>query len=198
MYHYDLRIYFPYFLWGSMDCIVATWDGDAGRGIDEGATVIISREHPKIDKFGTCTVAKNLPARLGLDIDIDIDINIEEYTWRLDVEVNYVQFYRVGNAINSFTYVPPTSSPSASQVLIGTYYGNSQQRRAINAATGQPTAADITARSSLNDAQKNAVLQSLVQRLLPIQGPPGTGKTQVADVVFRVWKLFRIRKGAAA
>ena len=101
-----------------------------------------------------CTVAKNRPGRLELEIDIDIDIDIEEYTWRLDVEVNYAQLYRVANAINSFTYVPPTSSPSALQVLIGTYFGNSKERRTMNAATGQPPAADIAALASLNDAQK--------------------------------------------
>ena len=27
-------------VWGAMDCIVATWDGDAGRAIDEGATSV--------------------------------------------------------------------------------------------------------------------------------------------------------------
>ena len=82
----------------------------------------------------------------------------------MGVEVNYVQLYRVANAINSFTYAPPTSSPSTLQVLIGTYSGNSQQRRAMNAATGQPPAADIAALASLNVAQKNAVLQSTKTR----------------------------------
>ena len=83
----------------------------------------------------------------------------------------------------------------ALQVLIGTYFGNSQQRRAINEATGRPPAADIAALASLNDAQKNAVLQSLAQRVLLIQGPPGTGKTQVADVIFRIWKSPSDPKG---
>ena len=124
------------------------------------------------------------------------DVDIENDTWRLDVEVNYVPYYRVANAINSFTSLPPTSSPSALQVLIGTYFGNSQQRRAINEATGRPPAADIAALASLNDAQRNAVHRSLAQRVLLIQGPPGTGKTQVADAIFRVWKSIGVQ-GAA-
>ena len=86
-----------------MYCIVATWDDRDVRAIDEGVIVIISRERPMIDKLGTCTVANTCPGLLELDIDIDIDIDIEEYTWRLDVEVNYVQLYRAGNAINSFS-----------------------------------------------------------------------------------------------
>ena len=92
-----------------MDCVVVTWYGDAGRAIDEGATVIISRMHPKIDKLATCTVAENRPGRMELylaaEIDIDDDIEIDDYTWRLDVQVSYVQFYRVAHAINTFTYV---------------------------------------------------------------------------------------------
>jgi hypothetical protein len=125
------------------------------------------------------------------------DLDIEKNTWRLDVVVNYVQTYRVANAIKFFAYVPPALSPSTLQVLIGTHFGNSQQRRAMNEATGRPPAADIAALASLNGAQKNAALQSLAQRVFPIQGPPGTGKTQVADVIFWIWKKSIGPQGAA-
>jgi hypothetical protein len=64
---------------------------------------------------------------------------------------------------------------------------------AADMAADMATAADMAALASLNPSQRNAVQRSLAQRLLPIQGPPGTGKTQVADVIFRVWKSIGVR-----
>ena len=49
-----------------MGCIEATWAGDSGRHIVEGAAVVISREHPNIDKLRTCTVAHRCRGRLEL------------------------------------------------------------------------------------------------------------------------------------
>jgi hypothetical protein len=153
-----------------MDCIEATWAGDSGQHIVEGDAVVISREHPKVDKLRTCTVATKRRGRLELRPGLP-DVGIENDTWRLDVEVNYVPYYRVANAINCFTSLPPTSSPSTLQVLIGSYFGNSQQRRAFNEATVRPLAADMAALASLNDSQRNAVQRSLAQRVL--LGPTG-------------------------
>ena len=70
-----------------MDCIEATWAGDSGRQIVEGATVVISRKHPKVDKLRTCTVATRSRGRLELRPGLP-DVDIENDTSRLDVEVN--------------------------------------------------------------------------------------------------------------
>ena len=96
--------------------------------------------------------------------------------------------YRVGEAIRSFTTVGESSAPTPLQLLIGTYFGDAQQRRAMDEASVGPTTVDAQALASLNDRQQHAVRRSLVQRVLPIQGPPGTGKTQVAEAIFRLWK----------
>ena len=194
-----------------IDCIKATWPGDGGRHIIQGTSVVISRTHPKIDKLRSCVVNESVVNEMGQDElhfavkDLNFavkdlnesvvnemsacaeDVDIEEGTWRLDVEINYVQYYRVSAALSSFTEVEPTLSPSALQVLIGSYFGDSEQRRAINTARGLQPPAHSAALAGLNDAQKNAVERSLIQRVLPLQGPPGTGKTQVAEAIFRVW-----------
>ena len=169
------------------DGIVATWAGDYGRDLVNGAAVVISREHPNIDKLRTCTVAHKSRSRLVLRPGIP-DVDIENGTWRLDVEVNYVPYYRVASAIQSFTSLPPGPPPSDLQVLLGSYYGQPQQRRAINKAAWRPRAANMEALAGLNDDQSNAIQRSLAQRVLPIQGPLGTGKTQVAEAIIRLWK----------
>ena len=104
---------------GGVDCIEATWAGDSGQNIDEDAAVVISREHPKVDKLGTLTVATRNRGRLELHpglLDVDLD-NLSCQLWRLDLEVNYVPFYRVAAAISHFTSLPPTSPPSPLQVV---------------------------------------------------------------------------------
>ena len=85
-----------------MDCIKATWAGDSGRHIVEGAAVVISREHPKVDKLRTCTVATRRRGRLELRPGLP-DVDIENDTWRLDVEVNYVPYYAAVRNMLGFT-----------------------------------------------------------------------------------------------
>ena len=176
-----------------INCMKATWVGDDGDKIIKGISIVISRTHPLIDQLRTAVVTskgKNqLEFRVGRQ---DEDKVINDGTWRLDVAVNYAQYYRVEQAVDSFTQVLPTSSPSALQVLVGSSFGNSEQRRAINQHNVQVP--DLNAQLvGLNDAQKNAVVRSLRQRVLPLQGPPGTGKTQVAEAIFKVWNSTGVK-----
>ena len=170
-----------------VDCIEARWTENVGHNIVQGTDVVISRTHPKVDKLRTCTVTARTHRRLLLRA-WSPDPDIEMGTWRLDVEVNWVPYYRVNTALHHFTSLSPPSPPSILQVLIGSCVGNSQQRRALNEVTGGALGADMSALLPLNDSQRNAVQRSLAQRVLLIQGPPGTGKTQVAEAIFRVWK----------
>ena len=176
---------------GCTDCIKATWVGDAGEHIVEGTAVVISRTHPRIDRQRTCIVAKRDRHELEFRATVE-DLEIAEGIWRLDAEANYAQYSLVNAAINCFTQVPPTSSPSALQVLVGSYFGDTKQRKAINTARARELPADSTALAGLNDAQKNAVQRSLTQRVLPLHGPPGTGKTQVVEAIFNVWKCVGV------
>ena len=136
-----------------IDCIKATWPGDGGRHIIQGTSVVISRTHPNIDKLRRCSVNERGQGELQFAACAE-DVDIEEGTWRLDAEINYVQYYRVSAALSSFTEVGPTLSPSALQVLVGSYFGDSEQRRAINTARGLQPPAHSAALAGLNDAQK--------------------------------------------
>ena len=175
-----------------VDCIEARWTENVGHNIVQGTDVVISRTHPKVDKLRTCTVTARAHRRLLLRA-WSPDPDIEMGTWRLDVEVNWVPYYRVNTALHHFTSLSPPSPPSILQVLIGSCVGNSQQRRALNEVTGGALGADMSALLPLNDSQRNAVQRSLAQRVLLIQGPPGTGKTEVAEAIFRVWKGLEVQ-----
>ena len=149
--------------------------------------------HPSADKFAKCIVRNTGPRRLQLR-DTLPDVHIENTVCRVDVHVNYVPFYRVGNALSSFTSILPGKSPLLLQVLLATYFGDPEQRRAINRVPQPLLTPPVKAiLQPLNDSQRCAVISSLTQRVSPIPGPPGTGKTQVAEVIIRVWKSFRCR-----
>ena len=136
-----------------IDGIQATCDGNSGLEIVTGASVVISRTHPKVDTLKTLKVRRRNQGQLELRGWLP-DVDIEEGTWRLDLEVNYVQLYRVSRAMDKFTSLTPPSSPSTLQVLIGTYLGNSEQRRALNQDTDRAPPADMSALAFLNDSQK--------------------------------------------
>ena len=89
-----------------VDCVEATWVGDVGSLIKDGAVVVISREHPKIDKLRRCSVANRGSGRMELRADFsDVEID-DDMTWRLDLKVNYVPLYCVRSAIKDFTGRP--------------------------------------------------------------------------------------------
>ena len=175
-----------------MNCIEASWAGNSGRHFAVSAAVVISRTHPEIDRLRSCTVKNIHPGRLELrPAYLDPALDIENGTWRLDLEANCAQYYRISAAIHNFISILPNSPPSPLQLLIGTYFGDSQQRRAINEATGLLQPVDMSALVNLNASQRYAVSRSLDQWLLPIQGLPGTGKTQVAVAIFELWNSPR-------
>ena len=89
-----------------------------GGDIVEGDDFVISRTHPQVDILTTCIVATKSRGRLKLRAGL-ADVDIETGTWRLDLKVNYAPYYRVSTALNHFTSLSLTSSPSTLQVLIG-------------------------------------------------------------------------------
>ena len=91
-----------------IDGIQATWHGYSGRKIEIDAVVVISRTHPKVDKLRTFTVATRNQSQLELRPWLP-DVDIEKGTWRLDLEVNYVPYYRVSWAMDHFTSFTPPS-----------------------------------------------------------------------------------------
>ena len=62
-------------LGAGMHGIEATWTGNFGQNIVEGAAVVISRTHPQVDKLRTCTVATKSRGRLELRAGLpDVDL----------------------------------------------------------------------------------------------------------------------------
>ena len=137
-----------------IDCWKATWNGDDGDKIIKGISIVISRTHPLTNELRTAVVTSKRKNELKFRVvPKDEDKVINDGTWRLDVAVNYAQYYRVTEAVDSFTRVLPTSSPSALQVLVGSSFGNSEQRRAINQHNVE--APNLNAQLvGLNDAQE--------------------------------------------
>ena len=169
------------------DCIEASFDGGCGEMWAKDALVVISRRHPSIDQQKVLQIKSRRAGRMILYPGIP-ELEVQNVTWRLDLQAHYVPYYRVCGAIGHFTTLPPSSPLPAFPVLIGSQFGNSQQRRAINETVTPRTPVDEAALGHLNPSQRHAVKRSLAQRVLLIQGPPGTGKTQVADAIFRVWR----------
>ena len=176
------------------DCVEATLPDseEFGSCFKEGVIVVISREHPAINKFKSFTGAERRRGQLQLT-PYWSEPEIEEGLWRLDVEANRVPLFRLGAALDEFTSIRRDASPSALQVLIGTEFGNAKRRRAINQASVQQPANKIPSLACLNRAQGEAVQGSFSRRVQLIQGPPGTDKTQVADVIFRIWKSVGVQ-----
>ena len=92
------------------DGLEVTWGGDAGWDIDVGDTVLISRSSPTVDKLTTGTVADRAAGYLRIE-QADVGDDIEAGEWRVDKEVNYVQFYRTSAAIEAFASLAPFMAP---------------------------------------------------------------------------------------
>ena len=92
------------------DCIEAAWAGGTGRGVNVGDTVLISRSNPKVDKVATGTVVDRSQGYLRIQ-GAAVDDCIATGTWRLDREVNYVQFYRTAGAISAFATLEDSMPP---------------------------------------------------------------------------------------
>ena len=89
------------------DCVEATLphSEEFGSCFKEGVFVVISREHPAIDRFKSFTVAKRRRGQLELT-PLRSESVIQDGLWRLDVEANRVPLFCLDTAINEFTSHP--------------------------------------------------------------------------------------------
>jgi len=138
------------------DCIEASFDGGCGQKWAINAAVVISRRHPSIDKLKSLWIKSMHRGRLKLVPAIP-GLEIQNGTWRLDLEPTWFSYTRVCEALDHFTTLLPSSPPGALPVLIGSCFGNSQQRREINETVTPRPPADEAAHRFLNPSQRNAI-----------------------------------------
>ena len=158
---------------------------ERGLGITAGAYVLISATHPTVDMLGRCAVrSRESLGRLDgyrLTLGDDGSAKIAGSTWRLDLEANYVPFYRLSGAVRTFGTIDERGSCRAAvKLLVATHVGQASQRRELNKS---PNAAEALrglkqqpGLEGLNRSQVEAIEEALTHRLQCIQGPPGTGK----------------------
>ena len=166
--------------------IEARWGNDRGQAMAVGEVVVISATHPSVDALARSSIVSKQGG--GLVLTDNGSTPCGDGTWRLDMEVNYVTYYRLCEAARAFaTERRLGSCRSAIQLLVCTNVGRAVERRELNAAPGGADLAlavrDHPRFRGLNRSQQSALAAAFASRLHYIQGPLGTGKTAVASAM---------------
>ena len=178
----------------------ASWGGEEAflnnvrsrqRGDEkEEAFIIISRSHPAVDGVlrGVLRSAGRGSLELrGVKSFSKSEVTAEEVNggkWRLDIDINWAQYYRVQNAIECFCHFE--EYPTVFQTLIGSGVECPARKKELNTVNDAHRYLDAAKADQmwrdLNDGQRHAVRFACQHHVSLIQGPPGTGKTQVLEL----------------
>ena len=193
--------------WSSWDGEEAfLWNVQAGGQGDESRekVIIISRTHPEVDSVlqGVVRRAGRGSLELGrLKFKTKPAVTVEELNgckWRVDIDMNWVQYWRVSNALECFCKFE--EYPTVFQTLIGSGVEGSEGKKKLNRANdadrylAAAKAHDMWGR--LNRGQQRAVEVACRHHVSLIQGPPGTGKTQVLELFVKSAMTCQEREGS--
>ena len=181
--------------------IEVVWKDERGQGITVGGVLVISATHPTLDVLRRSTVISKERLRRAsgycLTLADDGSAKIAGGTWRLDLEANYVPYYRLGDAVRTFGTIDGRGSCRAAvKLLVATHVGKAKERRELNMS---PRAAEALRGmrqhprlEGLNMSQQQAIEAALTHRLQCIQGPPGTGQTALAHALVSIAKFLTV------